>query len=63
MTNGSGYFSLSLNLKAADDNATTYIITSSFEDNSTVPNIMNDYRRFLLASMKKPSVRRFKNCG
>jgi hypothetical protein len=37
VTNGSGYFSLSLSLKAADDNATTYTVTASFEDNSTAP--------------------------
>jgi hypothetical protein len=37
MTNGSGYFNLSLNFKALNNNATTYTIAASFEDNSTVP--------------------------
>jgi hypothetical protein len=35
MTNGSGYFSLSL--IALNDKGTTYTITAGFEDNSRAP--------------------------
>ena len=37
VTNASGYFRLSLNLQAVSNNATTYVVTASFEDNSTAP--------------------------
>lgn len=36
-TGSNGYFSLSLNLQPQDNNATTYIITASFEDEATQP--------------------------
>ena len=37
VTNASGYLRLSLNLQAINDNATTYVVTTSFQDNSTAP--------------------------
>lgn len=37
LTNQSGYFNLSLKLQPVNNNATTYLITATFEDNITQP--------------------------